>query len=418
MLYPLIKKVFTRRIILRVFIIVILTFVFLLIYFFSLFNVNQQDLPRFHYLTIRKVPFKTKANRFVSYASSDPNVDHIYFEYGRMKTRGSSSEKFPKRSFTVEFKSKSKINGLEKDDDWILNASYIDKSFIRNKLSYDLFIKFNTENIAPKCSFIEVYRNLQYHGLYILTERMDRKRIGIDKGDLSGQIFKEPILFLDAKNPFMGNNPSVQGDLHHQKYPKLNLVNYTDTLEELRRFISYSPDSIFNDLKNGIYQFFDIKNIIDWHILLLLTHNSNGVSTNFYLYKLNGSSKYSVVPWDYDDSFGRNATGKKEITGIINLSNNLLLSRLLQDPIYLKLLKTRYLELVASGIMTAEGINSMVDENYKLISPHISKNESLWGLESEYYFDNYDFEQEIDLIRNWIPIQLDSLNDYFDKLID
>lgn len=61
--------------------------------------------------------------------------DVIYVENGdslsakaAIKRRSGSSMKYKKHSYRVEFDSLISLCGLPEDDDWILNANYIDKT--------------------------------------------------------------------------------------------------------------------------------------------------------------------------------------------------------------------------------------------------------------------------------------------------
>ncbi len=64
-----------------------------------------------------------------------------------------------KMSFALELKDKMKFAGLPKDDDWILNANYIDKTFMRHVLSYELFRAMGEKNIAAKTAYINLKIN-------------------------------------------------------------------------------------------------------------------------------------------------------------------------------------------------------------------------------------------------------------------
>lgn len=58
---------------------------------------------------------------------------------GNIKFRGGSSSKYYKHSFSLELNNKYPLAELPGDDDWIINANYIDKTFMRHKISYDFF---------------------------------------------------------------------------------------------------------------------------------------------------------------------------------------------------------------------------------------------------------------------------------------
>ena len=98
------------------------------------------------------------------------NINYIdsSYQYGcasiiigaKAKMHGGTSRKYPKRSYTLKLDYPKSLVGLPKDKDWILNASYIDKTFIRHQLYYELFYKMNKRhNIAPKCAYVSVFKN-------------------------------------------------------------------------------------------------------------------------------------------------------------------------------------------------------------------------------------------------------------------
>lgn len=333
-----------------------------------------------------------------------------------MKARGGSSADYPKHNFAIEFPTKISIAGMPRDDDWILCASYIDRSFLRHKLSFDLFMQFDEKNIAPKTDYLEVFRNFRYHGLYVVMERMDAKRLKVDKADRTARIFKEPAVFIHPSILTKGSNPFKPGDLHHQKFPKFEKEDYTSEMETIRNFIVEADDSIFFCPKNGVSNYFDLKSIIDWHILLLLTHNEDGVIKNFILFKQNEAAKYSVAPWDYDHSFGRDGDSEPHQSGIIDVSRNTLLARLLTNEDYKINLAKRYNELVKKKIISNKNLLENIDLTTKKIRDLVERNNERWP-HDDLYFDSVTFEQEIELIKSWIPKQLLLLDEYFNNIL-
>lgn len=61
-----------------------------------------------------------------------------------IEIRGSSSQMFPKKSFGLETRDSlrngldTSLLGMPAESDWILNANFTDKSFMRNVLSYEM----------------------------------------------------------------------------------------------------------------------------------------------------------------------------------------------------------------------------------------------------------------------------------------
>ncbi len=383
------------------------------IWFYSIFQVDSNDLPKIYLYSPGAIPFKDKSSAYFSYISNDPEIDHIYFQKIRIKARGGSTENLPKQNFTIELSSNHSLGGLEQEDDWILNASFLDKSFIRHALSFQLFRSFDKKHKAPGCRYVEVYRNFRYQGLYVLMERMDKDRLEINTSDKSACLFKEPPVFVDPKY-FVNSNPYKKNDAYHQKFPKLEELNKSKDIEKLRNFIANSPDSLFNE-KIGFY--FDMDNIMDWHLLLLFTNNGDGLVKNFYLYKKDRETAFRVVPWDYDHTFGRDGDNEPNKQEIMKIDRNTLLSRLvsLNTDGYLERLKNRYNELKKSGKLSTKMLVKQIDQEYTRIHDFAKKNEDRWPVKAVYFFDDANFENEIRSIKKWIPIQLKLMDDYFDS---
>ncbi len=66
-------------------------------------------------------------------------MDDTIIYNGRIERRGGGSMAFPKSSYEIDLEDDIPLGQLPEDDDWILNANYIDKTFMRHTFSYDLF---------------------------------------------------------------------------------------------------------------------------------------------------------------------------------------------------------------------------------------------------------------------------------------
>lgn len=100
----------------------------------------------------------------------------------KTKFRGGISSQFYKHSFSLKLKKDTILfENWAKDDDYIINASYIDKTLIRHELSYTLFSKMSPQNIAPKCAYKHLFFNDNYEGLYIVMQEVDKSLVNINK---------------------------------------------------------------------------------------------------------------------------------------------------------------------------------------------------------------------------------------------
>lgn len=330
---------------------------------------------------------------------------------GKAKRRGGSSIVFPKHSFSVDLKKDVSLGGLPADDDWILNANYIDKTFLRHVVSYELYEAMGSENIASSCQYVDLKLNDTYNGLYVLMEKLDKSSLKIDGDDEGAMIFKEPHVF---RKSYDGVVPQDPDNFHQQTYPKLKKKDMRSEIEALRSFILNSTDQNFRD---RFHTYLSLESIVDWHLLLWITNNSDGILKNFYLYKMGSNTAFRIAPWDYDHSFGRDGDNELNIdTRPMMIERSILFERLLQSPWYTSKLKQRWLELNEKGLFSTQGLKERIRNKASLVRASVQRNAQLWPIDSEHYFDANSFEEELEIMYQFIDRRHSRVVGYIDKL--
>jgi hypothetical protein len=332
---------------------------------------------------------------------------------GKIKYRGASSGKYPKHSFSLELKNKQILGQLPADKDWILNASYIDKTFMRHKLCYELFREMNPKHIVAQCTYVWIHENNAPQGLYLLMEEIDKSRIGLNKKDTQAMLFKEPPLFYKDTVPAI-QDPS---NFFQQKFPKKTKSDKTAYITDFQKFLFQSGDA---DFARAINSWVDLENIIDWQILLLLSNNQDGLLKNFYLYKLNSKTPFRIIPWDYDHSFGRDGDNTLNLQKRqIRCEDNILLDRLMNNPLlnYKARLSARWNALRKAKVISLENIQKHLEANDRLIRNFIADNNKLWPVtDLQFYKDKNNYDQELNLIYRYTKLRIAFLDNYFGKL--
>jgi len=327
---------------------------------------------------------------------------------GKIERRGGYSISFPKHSYEIDLKEDLPLANLPKDDDWILNANFIDKTFLRHVISYELFMDMNLNNIAPKCRYIELSLNGEYNGLYVLMEKLDKSSLQINGKDSLSVIFKEPHIF---RPNYEGISAQKLNNFHQQTYPKITKEDKSSFIESIRTLILESDETVF---KNGIADLFDLSNIIDWHLLLLVSNNNDGLKKNFYLYKQDSQTLVRIAPWDYDHSFGRDGDNELNLdVRPVNMEQSILFARLLKIESYKLALKKRWYALNENSLLSEEGLKERILRKSKLIKPFAEKNFKLWPLNDQRYYDDNNFDQEIEIMLEFVTVRHKRLEEYF-----
>jgi hypothetical protein len=246
--------------------------------------------------------------------------------YSGIEIRGSSSQMFPKKSYGLESwdvlgnSIDTSFLGMPSESDWILNANYTDKSFLRNVMAYQVWQ--NMGHYATRYHFVEMILNGQYQGIYIFSEKIkrDKNRLNIAKlsidqntGDevTGGYIFK-----VDKQTGSGGAGwissylPSVstigQKIFFQYEYPKMEDITEPQKIylqSSMYNFETALKGVNFTDTLNGFRKYAKESTFIDYFLVNELSKNVDGYRISTFLNKERDSKggKIRMGPvWDYD----------------------------------------------------------------------------------------------------------------------
>ena len=113
----------------------------------------------------------------------------------QIRYRGGTSVSHEKKSFSIKLvdeageKQNANILGIREENSWILDAMAIDRTRMRNRVCFDVWndmsqtpyeTAYGNRN-GTAGEFVEVFINGSYHGLYCMSDKIDRKLLGLKK---------------------------------------------------------------------------------------------------------------------------------------------------------------------------------------------------------------------------------------------
>ncbi|WP_257348589.1 CotH kinase family protein [Pseudalkalibacillus decolorationis] len=311
----------------------------------------------------------------IKIADSVFDIDLLY--------RGSHIREFSKKSYQLIFpKTTAGVNEIH------LNAEYMDKSLIRNKLSLDFFSSIGV--LSPTSKHVLLSINEEDQGIYLQLESVDRnflKRrkcpvgpIYYAENDDANFSLKSPI-DKDVKKSFESGYSRKEGSARDDL-----------SLRELIYKINTLSNSQFED---GILNYVNINKYLRWLAGVVCTQNFDGFIHNYALYQNPRTNLYEVIPWDYDATFGRDINGDElEFDYIPITGYNTLTARLLDTPSFQRKYVT-ILEEVLSDQFTTRILNKKINKMHRRLRPYV--------LEDPYLAASVDqFDAESELILNYI----------------
>ena len=265
---------------------------------------------------------------------TDPTSDSVRYQC-RLRIRGQKAALLDKKSFAVKLvddnggKLDANLFGIRSENSWILDAMAIDRSRMRNRVCFDIWNELSKTPYPTKYDgrngtlgvFVEVFINGDYNGLYCMTDKIDRKLLGLKKTEtgslgvtVRGLLYKgtghSNLLSYDMAD--MNSDTWNSWELQYpDEYPS------ADTWEPLANLIDFcSPatrDSVFHEKYDD---YFYPENLADYHLLTVALNATDNAYKNTFLsvVDIGKGNRFLLTPWDMDGSLGCDYNGSYDET--------------------------------------------------------------------------------------------------------
>ncbi len=237
----------------------------------------------------------------------------------RVRIRGDSSREFPKKSLRVKTDGLPFANGR---DVILFNADYEDESYIHTVISTRLFSELGYPCFAAEHA--RLHLNGGYYGLYLRTENVDEDFLASSSLDPNGSLYKAT---LD------GATLSEFDDIYNFWEKKTNTAAPWDDLVLLRDEINSVSDA---EYLAWVQESFDYQQMLKIIVANWWLSNGSTYYHNYYMYHdVNGSGKWTMLPWDMDKTLSQHGMHRYHYTSKHSLPDNPIVERaILDDQIY------------------------------------------------------------------------------------
>lgn len=305
--------------------------------------------------TLSNVALRTKGNNtLTSVASSDSDrysfkIDFDYFNDGE------------------------NYYGLKKLN---LNNNYGDASYMREYISYRIMGEMGIP--VPATSYTHITINGEEWGLYLAVEPIDEVFLERTFGDSTGDLYKPDGTGADLV--YRGDDMS--------EYPGLVLKTNEETSD------GSAILALMKALESGegLEDVLDVDEVLRYlaaNVALANYDSYLGNTThNYYLYEQDG--RFTIVPWDYNYSFGGFGGGEVDIYEPTNQSMGMgggnekpLVDTLLSQDVLLAQYES-YLAEIAETYFTEAYMSQIVSETAEMIAPYVEKDDTAFFTYDEF----------------------------------
>jgi spore coat protein CotH len=245
-----------------------------------------------------------------------------------------------------------------------------------------------------------VYFNGDYHGVYLLMERVDGPLLELRR--FQSNDVSHACIYKAVDHAANFSQPGHAG--YEQREPDALLKEYWQPLDEFNRFASRSKGAEFFDLQTGVGSRLDLDNAVDFYLLVLLTSNLDGITKNFMIAREapragQPNPVFFFVPWDYDGTFGRNWDASA-VAPDGWLSNHLF-DRLMGDRAFRERLAKRW-KALRDREFSAKTSQEMIDTNAHTLGEAVHRNAARWRPAAGHYPDRLSFAEDAAQMKTWI----------------
>ena len=366
--------------------------------------------------------------------------------------RGSTSKwrNLEKKSYGIKLvdehgKRNVSLLGMRKDNSWILDPMPCDYSRMRNLVSFEVWKDMDNRYKGIDGKFVEVFVNHEYMGIYCLTEKVDRKQLGLKKAkgkDLRGALFKcrsnqYPSSF------FIQDMTDDSLKAWIQKYPKED-ENEIDSWIPLKTTMDFLNTSSTDEFRERVDSMLDVPMMIDNYLFVELLNAFDNIGCNKFVYyqDYKKSPQMKMMPWDMDRTW--TDMGKEESEWYRErMAKNLVYARLKRDyPQFGEKLIERW-NVLRKGVFGEMELQSRFETYCNLLkmTGATRREEAIWRREA--YVDYvpkqsgkdmllfrephkqkkytlvggqvFSIEKEVEYIKNYIHVRIEELDEKYRK---
>lgn len=370
------------------------------------------------------VPFYKKST--ISVLDENGNVTLKEVE-GQVKVRGNWTTTYKKKPLRIKFDEKQSMLGLNdgnKFKNWVLLASYKDRSFLRDITGYTLGKLLSPDYYASDFKLVEVYVNGEYFGVYILAEQQEikKERINIDNAEDTSSNDTGYLIeydryyeFEDEETVFELKHGSEVKDRNGEIVSEFNIENkegyagYTikNDLNNVaqRDYIQNYMQTLWCDCydavitktedeaKAVIEKYIDVQSLVDTYLLQEIVCDPDLYITSFFMtldMSASGNKKLTFqAPWDFDSTMGNKRQDANEqglYAGVVGYdvnyqrrgTGNPWMMLLVNQPWFNEMVKTKWNKVKDSLTST---ISTQISNLTNKYTTNFENNYKKWPME-------------------------------------
>lgn len=219
-----------------------------------------------------------------------------------------------KNSYRLKLSQKSNLLGLGEsaDRDWVLISGKYDVSALRNFLVWDLARELGTIPYVPSCTWVNLYLNGEFRGMYTLTAPVE---VAADRVNIDDSASEDPdtVGYLVEFDLRGSKEAGARLGLTYFYLPGMDTtfawtiksqVHNTRVTDAIREHLIRCSTAILSGDRARMEEYVDLDSFVDMFILQELSKNPDAGCSSFFMQRDAGGKLYLTAPWDFDFAMG------------------------------------------------------------------------------------------------------------------
>lgn len=231
-----------------------------------------------------------------------------------IKGRGNDSWSKEKKPYSLKLGTEADLLGMGSAQRWVLLSNYNDPTHIRNKVVYDLAGTLGMP-YTPGCTWVDLYLNGEYAGLYLLSERNEvhPQRVDVAEEE-SFLVSMEPVGRLAGQEyPYVTTGSNMAFRVRSSAFSAETMTTILQTVDNA----IHAEDGI--DPVTGTHwrELIDLDSWVRKYLIEEIFGNLDAnAASQFYYYVGDGTegTLYAGPVWDYDLSMGSHMVWQTQAT--------------------------------------------------------------------------------------------------------
>lgn len=370
------------------------------------FDMSEQILPKVNIETKSEPGREEYVSANISVIDDTNQYEDIMDMGAMIKVRGHSTALAHKKPYNIKFSEKQNVLGMGKSKKWCLLANLFDPTMLRNSLALEL-AKNKELNYTSNSTFVEVYYNEEYIGLYLMTEPVSKgkDKVDIDVDNNEYLIELQPRDDI-SKKLIITSNLKMRFSVEEGR---------DDDLTYISEFLDKFEDSIAGGY-DTMTEYADWDSFVDFYVINEYLKDVDFATSSTYFYIKNGKI-YAGPVWDYDLSMGNVSdiyteylnvdSTKDSTTGFY--CNKFWYYYITQIPEFQRDVRKRFNELQPyfENITTDNELGkNRIDVYTKVYKDAFEKNNKVWEIGKSYGENSMQplptYEENVEYLRQWL----------------